>query len=167
MSKYKSPLGNELWISQTYHTNTSNKAVDFGSTPVGTPVYAMANGVIGTISSAYGSYLTLDVDNSDHKLFYVHVYKCIIVYGFCQYIVFLTSSLRFDISKLGGVNFHRNYCQLYRNDCQLCGGIRKQKSNLNNLILLIDGELLMVCMNLLFLHLHCLSKKNSSNVTKY
>ena len=75
MSKYKSPLGNELWISQTYHTNTSNKAVDFGSTPVGTPVYAMANGVIGTISSAYGSYLTLDVDNSDHKLFYVHVYK--------------------------------------------------------------------------------------------
>lgn len=35
MSKYKSPLGNELWISQTYHTNTSNKAVDFGSTPIG------------------------------------------------------------------------------------------------------------------------------------
>ena len=64
-----------MWISQTYHTNTSNKAVDFGSTPVGTPVYAMANGVIGTISSAYGSYLTLNVDNSDHKLFYVHVYK--------------------------------------------------------------------------------------------
>ena len=76
MSKYRSPFSsNELWISQTYHTTGSNKAVDFGNAPVGTPVYAVADGTIGTISSAYGSYLTLDVANSDHKLFYVHIYN--------------------------------------------------------------------------------------------
>lgn len=74
--KYKSPLnGNELWISQTYHITGGNKAIDFGSTPVGTPVYAMANGTIGTISTSLGSYLTLNVESSKHKLFYVHIYN--------------------------------------------------------------------------------------------
>lgn len=74
--KYKSPLnGNELWISQTYHITGGNKAIDFGNAPAGTPVYAMANGTIGTISTSLGSYLTLNVENSKHKLFYVHIYN--------------------------------------------------------------------------------------------
>lgn len=76
MAKYRNPFNSqELWISQTYHSTSSNKAVDFGNAPAGTPVYAIADGTIGTISSAYGSYLTLDVANSDHKLFYVHIYN--------------------------------------------------------------------------------------------
>ena len=74
--KYKSPLnGNELWISQTYHITGGNKAIDFGNAPAGTPVYAMANGTIGTISTSLGSYLTLNVENSTHKLFFVHIYN--------------------------------------------------------------------------------------------
>lgn len=76
MAKYRNPFNSqELWISQTYHSTSSNKAVDFGNAPAGTPVYAVADGTIGTISSAYGSYLTQDVANSDHKLFYVHIYN--------------------------------------------------------------------------------------------
>lgn len=76
MAKYRNPFNSqELWISQTYHSTSSNKAVDFGNAPAGTPVYAVADGTIGTISTSLGSYLTLNVENSKHKLFYVHIYN--------------------------------------------------------------------------------------------
>ena len=64
-----------LWISQTYHQNTSNKAVDFGSVTVGKSVYAIADGTITTVSSAYGSYCVLTVKDSPIKVYYVHCYK--------------------------------------------------------------------------------------------
>lgn len=74
--KYRSPFySGEVFISQTYHPGSNNTAVDFGSRNVGTAVYAIANGVIQTVSPLYGSYLTLKVDNSDHTLFYVHIYN--------------------------------------------------------------------------------------------
>ena len=64
-----------LWISQTYHQNTSNKAVDFGSVSVGKSVYAIADGTITTVSSASGSYCVLTVKDSPIRIFYVHCYK--------------------------------------------------------------------------------------------
>lgn len=76
MAKFRSPFySGEVFISQTYHSGSNNTAVDFGSRAVGTAVYAIANGVIQTVSPLYGSYLTLKVDNSDHTLFYVHIYN--------------------------------------------------------------------------------------------
>ena len=66
-----------LWISQTYHQNTSNKAVDFGSVSVGKSVYAIADGTITTVSSTSGSYCVLTVKDSPIKIFYVHCYKFI------------------------------------------------------------------------------------------
>ncbi len=76
MAKYRSPFySGEVFVSQTYHSGSNNTAVDFGSRAVGTAVYAIANGVIQTVSPSYGSYLTLKVDNSDHTLFYVHIYN--------------------------------------------------------------------------------------------
>ncbi len=64
-----------LWISQTYHQNTSNKAVDFGSVSVGKSVYAIADGTITTVSSASGSYCVLTIKDSPIKAFYVHCYN--------------------------------------------------------------------------------------------
>ena len=66
-----------LWISQTYHQNTSNKAVDFGGVSVGKSVYAIADGTITTVSSTSGSYCVLTVKDSPIKIFYVHCYKFI------------------------------------------------------------------------------------------
>jgi len=66
-----------LWISQTYHQNTSNKAVDFGSVSVGKSVYAIADGTITTVSSTSGSYCVLTVKDSPIKIFYVHCYNFI------------------------------------------------------------------------------------------
>lgn len=75
--KLQNPFGKgkELWISQTYHSNSSNIAVDFGHYGVDTPVYAMASGQVTITSSAYGSYLQQTVDGAVMKIFYVHIYR--------------------------------------------------------------------------------------------
>lgn len=73
MKKFISPTGGEVWISQTYHTTAGNTAIDIGSLPVGSPVYAVASGTVGTVSPTQGSYLTIKVDNSPLTLFYVHI----------------------------------------------------------------------------------------------
>ena len=75
--KYENPFKTgSVYISQTYHSGGDNKyAIDLGSKPAGSPVYAIANGVVDLVSSGSGSYCRLDVDNSVHKIYYVHVYK--------------------------------------------------------------------------------------------
>jgi len=74
--KFSNPFkSGTLWISQTYHQNTSNKAVDFGSVSVGKSVYAIADGTITTVSSASGSYCVLTIKDSPIKAFYVHCYN--------------------------------------------------------------------------------------------
>jgi len=76
--KFSNPFkSGTLWISQTYHQNTSNKAVDFGSVSVGKSVYAIADGTITTVSSASGSYCVLTVKDSPIRIFYVHCYKIV------------------------------------------------------------------------------------------
>lgn len=81
MAKYRSPFhSGEVAVTQTYHSGSNNTAVDLSRT-TGTAVYAIANGVIQTVSPSYGSYLTLKVDNSDHTLFYVHIYNFLVKSG--------------------------------------------------------------------------------------
>lgn len=76
MAKFVSPTGsNTIWLSQTYHTSSGNTAIDIGSLPVGSPIYAVASGTVGTVSPTAGSYLTIKVDNSPLTLFYVHIYN--------------------------------------------------------------------------------------------
>lgn len=75
MAKFVSPTGKEVYISQTTHKGSNNMAIDIGSLPVGSPIYAIASGTIGTVSPTLGSYLTLKVDNSPLTLYYVHIYK--------------------------------------------------------------------------------------------
>jgi len=76
--KFSNPFkSGTLWISQTYHQNSSNKAVDFGNVTVGKAVYAIAPGTITTISSASGSYCVLTVKDSPIRIFYVHCYNFI------------------------------------------------------------------------------------------
>lgn len=75
MKKLISPTGGEVWISQTTHTGSNNTAIDIGSLPAGSPVYAVASGTVGTVSPTQGSYLTIKVDNSPLTLFYVHIYN--------------------------------------------------------------------------------------------
>lgn len=75
MAKFVSPTGKEVYISQTTHKGSNNTAIDIGSLPVGSPIYAIASGTIGTVSPTLGSYLTLKVDNSPLTLYYVHIYK--------------------------------------------------------------------------------------------
>jgi len=74
--KFSNPFGSgSVYVSQTYHWGSNNRAVDFGSKPAGTAVYAIADGVMSTQSSGAGSYCILDVDDSDFRIFYVHTYK--------------------------------------------------------------------------------------------
>lgn len=76
MAKFVSPTGsNTIWLSQTYHTSSGNTAIDIGSLPLGSPIYAVASGTVGTVSPTAGSYLTIKVDNSPLTLFYVHIYN--------------------------------------------------------------------------------------------
>ena len=76
MAKFVSPTGsNTIWLSQTYHTSSGNTAIDIGSLPVGSPIYAVASGTVGTVSPTAGSYLTIKVDNSPLTLFYVHIFN--------------------------------------------------------------------------------------------
>lgn len=74
MSKFKSPFDNELWVTQNYHTNSSNRAIDI-SAIVDTPVHAIASGKITYRSSGAGSYCIQTIDDSDIKIYYVHTYK--------------------------------------------------------------------------------------------
>jgi len=71
--KFGRPL-DILPITQTYHTNSSNTAVDF-SAATDTPVYAIADGRMAFRNSKYGSYCILEIDNSNLKAWYVHTYK--------------------------------------------------------------------------------------------
>ena len=63
-----------LSITQTYHSNSSNTAIDL-SAVTGTPVYAVADGKVTYRSSLYGSYCIQTLSNSDLKVYYVHTYK--------------------------------------------------------------------------------------------
>ena len=75
--KFSNPFGSgSIYISQTYHSGSNNRyAVDFGSKPAGTSVYAVADGIISNTNTGGGSYCTLNIDNSSLNLFYVHTYK--------------------------------------------------------------------------------------------
>ena len=74
MAKFISPLDTELKITQTYHTSANNTAIDI-SAIAGTPVRAIADGVIGVTSKNAGSYCTLVIDNSSLVAYYVHTYR--------------------------------------------------------------------------------------------
>lgn len=74
MAKFTSPLGNELWITQTYHTGGNNTAIDL-SANADVPVYALADGVVTYRSSGAGSYCIQTVTDSILKIYYVHSYK--------------------------------------------------------------------------------------------
>lgn len=74
MSKFISPLGKELWITQTYHAGGNNTAIDL-SASTDTPVYALADGIVTYRSSGAGSYCIQTVTDSILKIYYVHTYK--------------------------------------------------------------------------------------------
>lgn len=75
MAKFRSPFNtNEVWITQTHHTQSNNTAVDF-SAVAETPVYAMADGTVTYRSSGAGSYCIQTLDNSDLKIYYVHTHR--------------------------------------------------------------------------------------------
>lgn len=74
MAKFTSPLGKELWITQTYHTGGNNTAIDL-SANADTPVYALADGIVTYRSSGAGSYCIQTVSDSTLKIYYVHTYK--------------------------------------------------------------------------------------------
>lgn len=74
MAKFTSPLGNELWITQTYHTGGNNTAIDL-SANADVPVYALADGIVTYRSSGAGSYCIQTVTDSILKIYYVHTYK--------------------------------------------------------------------------------------------
>jgi len=74
MAKFRSPLANELWITQTYHTGSGNTAVDF-SANADVPVYAIADGTVTYRSTGGGSYCIQEIKDSPLKVYYVHTYK--------------------------------------------------------------------------------------------
>lgn len=74
MSKFTSPLGKELWITQTYHTGGNNTAIDL-SANADVPVYALADGIVTYRSSGAGSYCIQTVTDSTLKIYYVHSYR--------------------------------------------------------------------------------------------
>lgn len=75
MAKLRSPFStNTLLVTQTYHTQSNNTAVDF-SAVADTPVYAVADGTVTYRSSGLGSYCIQHLDNSDLMVYYVHTYK--------------------------------------------------------------------------------------------
>lgn len=74
MAKFTSPLGKELWITQTYHTGGNNTAIDL-SANADVPVYALADGIVTYRSSGAGSYCIQTVSDSTLKIYYVHTYK--------------------------------------------------------------------------------------------
>lgn len=74
MSKLGKPLDGDLWITQNYHVNSSNRAIDISAVQ-DRPVYALANGKITIATPNGNSYCCQSIDNSNITLFYVHTYK--------------------------------------------------------------------------------------------
>ena len=76
MAKLGNPLGagKELWITQTYHTGSNNTAIDISAT-AGTPVFAMADGIVNYRSSGAGSYCIQALNNSALRSYNVHTYN--------------------------------------------------------------------------------------------
>lgn len=72
--KFSNPLKRALWVTQTYHTNSSNRAIDI-SAVADWPVYAMTDGVVKNVSSSYGSYMTIKTEGFNPLIYYVHVYR--------------------------------------------------------------------------------------------
>jgi len=72
--KFSNPLNGELWITQNYHTNSSNRAIDISAVQ-DRPVCAIADGKITTATPTGNSYCVQSVDDSDIRIFYVHTYK--------------------------------------------------------------------------------------------
>ena len=76
MAKFGKPLKGTLFITQTYHSNSSNKAVDFSAVK-DAPVYAIGDGYIKAHYTNLGSYCIFILDGSPIKVFYVHTYRWI------------------------------------------------------------------------------------------
>ena len=76
MAKFGRPFKGKLIITNTYHQNSSNKAVDI-SAVADTPVYAIGDGAIYKHYTNLGSYCTFVLDGSPIKVFYVHTYRWI------------------------------------------------------------------------------------------
>ena len=72
--KFGKPLDGDLWITQNYHVNSSNRAIDISAIQ-DKPVYAIADGKITITTPNGNSYCCQSVDNSNISLFYVHTYK--------------------------------------------------------------------------------------------
>ena len=75
MPKLTSPLGSELWITQTYHTGGNNTAIDLSipNLSANTPIYAIASGKVLKVSTSSGSYICTTCDGADFNIFYVHI----------------------------------------------------------------------------------------------
>jgi hypothetical protein len=80
MAKFSNPLGgnNEVFITQTLH-GSSNTAIDlYGAVyKANLPVYAIADGKVGNYYSSGGSYISQYVDNSDLRVWYVHIWHTV------------------------------------------------------------------------------------------
>jgi len=70
--------GNLCYLTQTYH-GSSNTAIDcYGTKYIANlPVYAIADGKVGNYYKAGGSYISQYPDNSDLRIWYVHIYNCV------------------------------------------------------------------------------------------
>lgn len=83
--KLQNPFGNgkTIWITQTYHEGGNNIAIDCvtDGTTSGTPIYAMSNGTVTTISKASGSYLCKTIDGANFQEFYVHTARWVVSKG--------------------------------------------------------------------------------------
>lgn len=86
--KLQNPFGNgkTIYITQTYHEGGNNIAIDCvtDGTTSGTPIYAMSNGTVTTISKTAGSYLCKTVDGAGFQEFYVHTARWTVKKG--QYV---------------------------------------------------------------------------------
>ena len=80
MSKFSNPFGEnkEVFLNQTYH-GSSNTAIDcYGTKYIANlPVYAIADGKVGNYYRGGGSYISQYPDNSDLRIWYVHIYNCV------------------------------------------------------------------------------------------
>jgi hypothetical protein len=76
-NKFGSPLErNELWITQNYHVNSSNRAIDI-SANANENVLALADGAINKHYTNLGSYCTFNVNGCPIRIFDVHTYDWI------------------------------------------------------------------------------------------
>jgi len=70
--------GNLCYITQTYH-GSSNTAIDcYGTKYIANlPVYAIADGKVGNYYRGGGSYISQYPDNSDLRIWYVHIWHTV------------------------------------------------------------------------------------------